>query len=146
MPLVSADYIALARPALPCTALPCAAEIAHVGKYAHELKSSGLTEGKADTPNEFSTFTMPIGGYDRARCDGEKDGFVRIHVGAGGNWKWKKNPTDDNLRLLLLRLLLLHHHHHHHHHDACKLVSFGLQASSTGSPNCAAALHNSALR
>eukprot|EP01046_Picozoa_sp_COSAG06_P046262 COSAG06_NODE_6530_length_2893_cov_1.152827_2_plen_131_part_00 len=130
MPLVSADYIALARPALPCTALPCAAEIAHVGKYAHELKSSGLTEGKADTPNEFSTFTMPIGGYDRARCDGEKDGFVRIHVGAGGNWKWKKNPTDD---------ILLYHH------DACKLFSFGL-ASSTGSPNCAASLHNSALR
>ena len=59
-------------------------EVAHVGNYAHELKAAGMSEGKADEPNHFSTFTMPIGGYDRAKCDGDKDGFVRIHVGSGG--------------------------------------------------------------
>lgn len=59
-------------------------EIAHVGKYASELEAAGMTEGKADAPNSFSTFTMPIGGYDRPKCDGEKEGFVRIHVGAKG--------------------------------------------------------------
>ena len=63
---------------------PDDAEVAHVGKYASELEAAGLSEGKADLPNQFSTFTMPIGGYDRAKCDGERDGFVRIHVGSVG--------------------------------------------------------------
>ena len=40
------------------------------------------------------------GGYDRAKCDGDKDGFVRIHVGSGG--ALVQFPTVIPLTLALL--------------------------------------------
>ncbi len=49
-------------------------EVAHVGLYAHEAEQQG---------HQVQTFEQPLSHVDRARTDGETDGFVKIHVKAG---------------------------------------------------------------
>ena len=51
-------------------------EIAHVGLNESMAKKEGI---------EVSTFTQPLSGVDRAITDGEKDGFVKIHVKKGSD-------------------------------------------------------------
>ena len=47
-------------------------EVAHVGAYGAELEAQGWAEGSADAPQQFATYTMPFGGYDRPKCDGDR--------------------------------------------------------------------------
>ena len=49
-------------------------EIAHVGLYAQEAAARGI---------EVTTFLRPFSEVDRAICDGEEEGFVKIHVRKG---------------------------------------------------------------
>eukprot|EP00037_Helgoeca_nana_P000536 m.22136 g.22136 ORF g.22136 m.22136 type:complete len:587 (+) comp10655_c0_seq1:59-1819(+) len=49
-------------------------EIAHVGKYEHELKESGVAH---------ETFTRPLTHVDRFVCEGTNHGLVKIHVKEG---------------------------------------------------------------
>lgn len=49
-------------------------EIAHVGLYEKDAKEQGI---------DFKTFTVELKDVDRAILDGEKEGFVKIHVRAG---------------------------------------------------------------
>jgi len=49
-------------------------EIAHVGMYEHDARDEGL---------EVNTLTVPLAEVDRARLDGEAEGFVRIHLEKG---------------------------------------------------------------
>jgi pyruvate/2-oxoglutarate dehydrogenase complex dihydrolipoamide dehydrogenase (E3) component len=49
-------------------------EIAHVGLYEREALQRGMA---------VDTFTRPFSEVDRAVCDGEEDGFVKIHVRKG---------------------------------------------------------------
>ena len=49
-------------------------EIAHVGMYERDAERKGIG---------VSTFTIPFGEVDRAVVEGEKDGFVKIHVKSG---------------------------------------------------------------
>jgi pyruvate/2-oxoglutarate dehydrogenase complex dihydrolipoamide dehydrogenase (E3) component len=51
-------------------------EVAHVGMYAHEAEAKGI---------QVETFTQPLSHVDRARADGETDGFVKLHVKAGSD-------------------------------------------------------------
>ena len=46
-------------------------EIAHVGLYVREANQQGIP---------VKTFTVPMHEIDRAVCDSEQDGFVKIHV------------------------------------------------------------------
>jgi pyruvate/2-oxoglutarate dehydrogenase complex dihydrolipoamide dehydrogenase (E3) component len=50
-------------------------EIAHVGKYEHELQSEGV---------EYQTFTRQFSTLDRAICESVKKGFIKVHVKKGG--------------------------------------------------------------
>ncbi|MEM7126264.1 MAG: mercuric reductase [Chloroflexota bacterium] len=49
-------------------------EVAHVGLYEHDAEEMGI---------QVETFTQPIYGTDRGKADGEKEGFVKIHVKKG---------------------------------------------------------------
>ncbi|HYC56559.1 MAG TPA: FAD-dependent oxidoreductase, partial [Candidatus Binatia bacterium] len=49
-------------------------EVAHVGMYEHEARQRGI---------EVDTFTVPLTRVNRAVCDGETDGFVRMHARKG---------------------------------------------------------------
>lgn len=49
-------------------------EIAHVGMYEVDAIKRGI---------ELDTFVRPLGEVDRARLDGEDEGFVKIHVKKG---------------------------------------------------------------
>lgn len=49
-------------------------EIAHVGMYEREAKAKGIA---------VKTFVQPLDTIDRAKADGETDGFVKIHVKEG---------------------------------------------------------------
>jgi pyruvate/2-oxoglutarate dehydrogenase complex dihydrolipoamide dehydrogenase (E3) component len=49
-------------------------EVAHVGKYPHQLEA----EGRA-----FETVTIDLDGVDRAILDGETRGFLKVHHAAG---------------------------------------------------------------
>ena len=49
-------------------------EIAHVGLYEHEARERGL---------EVDTMTVPLHDVDRARLDGEDDGFLKVHLRKG---------------------------------------------------------------
>jgi pyruvate/2-oxoglutarate dehydrogenase complex dihydrolipoamide dehydrogenase (E3) component/uncharacterized membrane protein YdjX (TVP38/TMEM64 family) len=49
-------------------------EIAHVGLYEHEARARGL---------EVDTITVPLRDVDRARLDGEDEGFLKVHVQKG---------------------------------------------------------------
>jgi pyruvate/2-oxoglutarate dehydrogenase complex dihydrolipoamide dehydrogenase (E3) component len=51
-------------------------EIAHVGLYEREARERGI---------DIDSYTVPLEGNDRARCDGETEGFVRIHAKRGGD-------------------------------------------------------------
>ncbi|HME68751.1 MAG TPA: mercuric reductase [Myxococcota bacterium] len=51
-------------------------EIAHVGLYEHEAAARGIG---------ITTFLRPFSEVDRALCDGEEDGFVKIHIRKGGS-------------------------------------------------------------
>ncbi|MFC1600805.1 mercuric reductase [Candidatus Sumerlaeota bacterium] len=49
-------------------------EVAHVGISEAEAEKNGI---------EIETFTTPLSGVDRAICDGETEGFVKIHTPKG---------------------------------------------------------------
>lgn len=49
-------------------------EIAHVGLYEHEAKDKGIA---------VQTFMQELRDVDRARLDGETEGFVKVHVKQG---------------------------------------------------------------
>jgi pyruvate/2-oxoglutarate dehydrogenase complex dihydrolipoamide dehydrogenase (E3) component len=49
-------------------------EIAHVGMYEREAAERGI---------EVTTYEQPLNDVDRAICDGEEEGFVKIHVKKG---------------------------------------------------------------
>jgi len=51
-------------------------EIAHVGLYKHDAKERGI---------EIDTFTKPFADNDRALTEGQKEGFVRVHVKKGSD-------------------------------------------------------------
>jgi pyruvate/2-oxoglutarate dehydrogenase complex dihydrolipoamide dehydrogenase (E3) component len=51
-------------------------EIAHVGLYEHEAAARGIG---------VTTFLRPFSEVDRALCDGEEEGFVKIHVRKGSD-------------------------------------------------------------
>ncbi|MFN2428255.1 MAG: FAD-containing oxidoreductase [Candidatus Binatia bacterium] len=51
-------------------------EIAHVGLYERDAKMTGI---------ETETFTIPLEKVNRAVCDGETDGFVRVHTKKGSD-------------------------------------------------------------
>lgn len=51
-------------------------EIAHVGLTAREAAGKGV---------EIDTFTIPLEKVNRAVCDGEADGFVRVHTRKGSD-------------------------------------------------------------
>ncbi len=49
-------------------------EIAHVGLYAKDAEEQGIP---------IDTYTVPLTDNDRAKLDGESDGFLRVHVKKG---------------------------------------------------------------
>ncbi|MBI3768687.1 MAG: mercuric reductase [Deltaproteobacteria bacterium] len=51
-------------------------EIAHVGLYDRDAAARGIA---------VTTFTIPLRDVDRALADGEDEGFVKVHVRAGGD-------------------------------------------------------------
>jgi pyruvate/2-oxoglutarate dehydrogenase complex dihydrolipoamide dehydrogenase (E3) component len=51
-------------------------EIAHVGLYVREARDKNIP---------IKTFTVPMHDVHRAICDGEEDGFVKIHVREGSD-------------------------------------------------------------
>jgi pyruvate/2-oxoglutarate dehydrogenase complex dihydrolipoamide dehydrogenase (E3) component len=51
-------------------------EVAHVGLYEREAAARGI---------DVTTFLRPFSEVDRALCDGQEDGFVKIHVRKGSD-------------------------------------------------------------
>jgi pyruvate/2-oxoglutarate dehydrogenase complex dihydrolipoamide dehydrogenase (E3) component len=51
-------------------------EVAHVGIYEHEARARGI---------EVDTFVVPLERVNRAVCDGEEEGFVKVHVRKGSD-------------------------------------------------------------
>lgn len=51
-------------------------EVAHVGLSATEARTRGI---------ETETFTVPLERVNRAVCDGETEGFVRVHAKKGSD-------------------------------------------------------------
>ncbi|MFC1678745.1 mercuric reductase, partial [Elusimicrobiota bacterium] len=51
-------------------------EIAHVGMYDAEARERGIP---------VKTFEVALGDVDRARLDGEEQGFLKVHVGEGSD-------------------------------------------------------------
>jgi pyruvate/2-oxoglutarate dehydrogenase complex dihydrolipoamide dehydrogenase (E3) component len=51
-------------------------EVAHVGIQAHEARARGIA---------LDTFTIPLERVNRAVCDGEAEGFVKVHVQQGSD-------------------------------------------------------------
>jgi pyruvate/2-oxoglutarate dehydrogenase complex dihydrolipoamide dehydrogenase (E3) component len=51
-------------------------EIAHVGMYVREARQKNIP---------VKTFTVPMHDVHRAICDGEEEGFVKIHVREGSD-------------------------------------------------------------
>jgi pyruvate/2-oxoglutarate dehydrogenase complex dihydrolipoamide dehydrogenase (E3) component len=49
-------------------------EVAHVGLSAREAEARGI---------EIDTFSIPLERVNRAVCDGEEEGFVKVHVAKG---------------------------------------------------------------
>lgn len=49
-------------------------EVAHVGLYAEEARERG---------REVETLTIPLAELDRARLDGDEEGFLRVHLAKG---------------------------------------------------------------
>ncbi len=51
-------------------------EIAHVGMYAADAEKAGIA---------IDTYTVPLSDNDRAKLDGESDGFLRLHLKKGSD-------------------------------------------------------------
>jgi pyruvate/2-oxoglutarate dehydrogenase complex dihydrolipoamide dehydrogenase (E3) component len=51
-------------------------EVAHVGLYEREARERGIA---------LDSYSVPLEGNDRARCDGETEGFARIHTRKGSD-------------------------------------------------------------
>ncbi|MDP6380337.1 MAG: mercuric reductase, partial [Phycisphaerae bacterium] len=51
-------------------------EVAHVGMYEKDAEEKGIA---------VDTFLVPMGEVDRALCDGEQEGFVKIHTRKGSD-------------------------------------------------------------
>ncbi len=51
-------------------------EVAHTGLYAHQAEAQGI---------KVKTFVQPLTAVNRARTDGEDEGFFKIHVKAGSD-------------------------------------------------------------
>jgi pyruvate/2-oxoglutarate dehydrogenase complex dihydrolipoamide dehydrogenase (E3) component len=51
-------------------------EVAHVGLVEHDARARGIG---------IDTFTIPLERVNRAVCDGEEEGFVKVHVSQGGD-------------------------------------------------------------
>jgi len=51
-------------------------EIAHVGMYEHDARARGI---------EVDTYLTPLSAVDRAKTDGEEEGFAKIHVKKGSD-------------------------------------------------------------
>jgi pyruvate/2-oxoglutarate dehydrogenase complex dihydrolipoamide dehydrogenase (E3) component len=51
-------------------------EIAHVGLYARDAEARGI---------EIDTYKIPLAQVNRAVCDGEDEGFVKVHVKKGSD-------------------------------------------------------------
>ncbi|HEX9078171.1 MAG TPA: mercuric reductase, partial [Desulfuromonadaceae bacterium] len=51
-------------------------EVAHVGMYEREAAERGIA---------VTTLTVPLADVDRARLDGETEGFVRVHLAKGSD-------------------------------------------------------------
>eukprot|EP01108_Squamamoeba_japonica_P007434 TRINITY_DN6251_c0_g1_i1.p1 TRINITY_DN6251_c0_g1~~TRINITY_DN6251_c0_g1_i1.p1 ORF type:complete len:178 (+),score=28.63 TRINITY_DN6251_c0_g1_i1:56-589(+) len=51
-------------------------EIAHVGLYERDMNARGI---------KFTTYRRDMDDVDRAICDSDTDGFVKIHVEQGGD-------------------------------------------------------------
>jgi pyruvate/2-oxoglutarate dehydrogenase complex dihydrolipoamide dehydrogenase (E3) component len=51
-------------------------EVAHTGLYAHQAEAQGI---------RVQTFFQPLAEVDRARTDGEDEGFIKLHVKAGSD-------------------------------------------------------------
>lgn len=49
-------------------------EIAHVGMYEHDAREKGI---------DVTTLTVPLSDIDRAKLDGEVEGFARVHLRTG---------------------------------------------------------------
>jgi pyruvate/2-oxoglutarate dehydrogenase complex dihydrolipoamide dehydrogenase (E3) component len=49
-------------------------EVAHVGLYEREARERGI---------DVTTLTLPLHDVDRARLEGDDDGFLRLHVRKG---------------------------------------------------------------
>ena len=49
-------------------------EIAHVGMYAQDAEAAGI---------EIDTYMSPLSANDRARAEGDREGFVKVHVKKG---------------------------------------------------------------
>ena len=67
-------------------------EVAHVGAYGAELEAQGWAEGNADAPQQFATYTMPFGGYDRPKCDGDRV-RARISTTIISQTVWRSDGT-----------------------------------------------------
>ena len=78
--IVIQNALFLGRKKLSALTIPWATytdpEIAHVGLYEHEARARGLA---------LDTYTRQFSDVDRAICDGEEEGFVKIHVKKGGD-------------------------------------------------------------
>ncbi len=51
-------------------------EIAHVGMYEHDARAQGI---------EVDTYLTPFSSVDRAKADGDEEGFCKIHVKQGSD-------------------------------------------------------------
>ncbi len=51
-------------------------EVAHVGIYEHEARERG---------SDVATYTIPLEKVNRAVCDGEEEGFVKVHTRRGSD-------------------------------------------------------------
>ncbi|HEX4952143.1 MAG TPA: mercuric reductase [Thermoanaerobaculia bacterium] len=49
-------------------------EVAHVGLYENDAKEQGIA---------IDTLTLPLSGVDRAKLDGDQEGFLRLHLKQG---------------------------------------------------------------
>jgi pyruvate/2-oxoglutarate dehydrogenase complex dihydrolipoamide dehydrogenase (E3) component len=76
--IVIQNALFLGRKKLSALVIPRATytdpEIAHVGLQEHEARERGIT---------VDTYTRQFSEVDRAICDGEEEGFVKIHVKKG---------------------------------------------------------------
>ena len=56
------------------------------------LTDGVVAEGDADAPQQFATYTMPFGGYDRPKCDGDRV-RARISTTTISQTVWRSDGT-----------------------------------------------------